>query len=138
VIVANGLAKSALKGRVSVSSGGISVRNREPATQCAIQIAKELGLDLKKHRARAVSQRMLDKNDLILCMTAAHKLHLLHNFENLFEKCFTLAECTSSQEISDPYGGSIDAYRKIATNIQNLLPNLLEFLRKFFHEDLDR
>jgi hypothetical protein len=67
-------------------------------------------------------------------VTTAHKFHLLHNFENLLGKCFTLAECTLSQELADPYKHGIDAYRKIATDMQNMLPNLLEFLAKFFHE----
>jgi protein-tyrosine-phosphatase len=131
-MIADYLDKSALKGSFAISSGGISALNGMFATAQAIQVARELGLNLTKHVAKRISGRMLNKSDLILCMTRAHKFHLLHNFENLFGKCFTLAECTLSQDISDPYGKDIGAYRKMAMDIEKLLPNLLKFLEKFF------
>jgi protein-tyrosine-phosphatase len=138
VIISDYLSMSTMRGRFSLSSAGISARNGDHASGCAVQIAEELGLDLRKHRAKCVTQHMLNGRDLVLCMTTSHKLHLLHNFENLLGKCFTLAECTSSRELTDPYGSGVDTYRMVARDMQNMLPNLLKFLEKFFHENFDR
>ncbi|MDR0595339.1 MAG: hypothetical protein LBF94_01390 [Puniceicoccales bacterium] len=137
-IVADYLEKSALKNKFIVSSGGISAQSGEPAHHYATQIARELGLSLEGHITRKVDRHLLDESDLVLCMTDAHKFLLLHNFEGLLKKCFTLAECVSFYDIGDPYGRGIDAYRKIAADVKNLLPNLMEFLMKFFDESVDR
>ncbi|MDR2435755.1 MAG: hypothetical protein LBD33_00350 [Puniceicoccales bacterium] len=135
-MIADYLRKSTLKNSFAVSTGGISALNGTPATAQAIQVARELGLNLEKHVARRIDGHTLNKSDLILCMTKAHKFHLLHNFENLFGKCFTLAECAPSQDISgdisDPYGGDVGVYREMAMDIGKLLPNLLDFLENFF------
>jgi protein-tyrosine phosphatase len=137
-IIADYLERSALKDKVIVSSGGISAQSGKPAHQYATQIAHELGLSLEGHTTRQVDRHLLDKSDLVLCVTDAHKSLLLHNFEGLLRKCFTLAECVSSDDIGDPYGQGIDAYRKIAADVKNLLPNLMKFLMKFFDESVDR
>ncbi|MDR3273759.1 MAG: hypothetical protein LBS87_00270 [Puniceicoccales bacterium] len=133
VIIADHLSKGALNGSFTVLSGGISAQNKEPASEHAIQTASEIGLSLAKHASKKVNQSLLDKSDLILCMTSAHKFYLLHNFEALQGKCFTLAECTASRDVSDPYGQDIDAYRGIAAHVQKLMPSLANFLTKFFH-----
>jgi protein-tyrosine phosphatase len=132
VIIADYQSRNALNDNFIVLSGGISAQNKEPASKHAIQAAYEFGLDLTGHASKKINQSLLDKSDLILCITNAHKFYLLHNFENLPGKCFTLAECTTSRDIPDPYGQDIDAYREIAAHMQNLMPSLLNFLTKFF------
>jgi protein-tyrosine phosphatase len=131
-MVADHLAKSMLGNACEVSSGGISALDNEPATAHAIQVARELGLNLAKHAARKINGHTLMGSDLILCMTKAHKFYLLHNFKNLLGKCFTLAECASAHDIPDPFGEDLGAYRKMAMDIKNLLPSLVNFLEKFF------
>ncbi|MDR1255844.1 MAG: low molecular weight protein arginine phosphatase [Puniceicoccales bacterium] len=132
VIISDHLKKNAPTSNFSVLSAGVSAQNGEPASKHAAQVASELGLSLDKHAARRVDRNLLKGVDLILCMTGTHKLHLLHNFENLEGKCFTFAECVISQDISDPYGRDIEAYREIAAAIKNSMPDLLSFLKKFF------
>jgi protein-tyrosine-phosphatase len=127
-MTADYLSKSALKNSFTISSGGISALNGTPATVQAIQIARELGLNLMKHVAKGINGCMLNRSDLILWMTKARKFHLLHNFEHLFGKCFTLAKCASSQDISDPYGEDIDVYRKMAMDIRETSSEPAEFL----------
>jgi protein-tyrosine phosphatase len=133
VIIADHLSKSALNGSFAVLSGRISTQNKESASEHAIQTAYEIGLSLAKHASKKVNQSLLDKSDLILCITSAHKFYLLHNFEALQGKCFTFAECTASRDILDPYGQDIDAYRGIAAHVQKLMPSLANCLTKFLH-----
>lgn len=139
-ILNNHISKSILKNKIFVSSGGISAQNGDSASEHAITIAKNLGLDLTNHNSQQVTQQILDKYDLILCVTQRHKMYILHNFNNTSGKCFTLSECTNSDrgDIDDPFGESLDCYVKISNDIENSMPNLIKFLEKFFNEDSHR
>ena len=62
--------------------------------------------------------------DYIITMTMAHKSYLIANgFPS--EKIFTLAEMEGeSSDISDPYGLDLDAYKKTAAEINELVQKI--------------
>ena len=105
-----------------VSSAGVSAFKGQPASPHAITVMGESGLCLLSHRASYVCGESLKDAALVLTMTAGHRAVLLHDYPEVSGKVFTLAEYVGdSQDVADPFGGSVEEYRACATQIRNLL-----------------
>ncbi|MGB7604799.1 MAG: low molecular weight protein arginine phosphatase [Lutisporaceae bacterium] len=118
---------------IHAASGGTAVFGNQGASKNAILAMQELGIDLNAHRSKNVTLQMIDAADLILTMTGNHKIQLLAVKPDAKHKIFTLAEyCTddNSRDISDPFGGDLNTYRKcrdeIADNLKKLIIKLDE------------
>lgn len=116
---------------IHAASGGTAVFGSQGASKNAILAMQELGIDLNAHRSKKVTLQMIDASDLILTMTESHKMQLLAVKPDTKHKIFTLAEyCTddSSRDISDPFGGDLNTYRRcrdeIADNLKKLIIKL--------------
>lgn len=83
------------------------------ASDGALLVAMENGLDLNEHRSRPLTRELVDAADLVLAMGDRHldrvlelggagKAHLLTAFAS---------EGRSQQPIEDPFGGPLSAYR---------------------------
>ncbi len=86
----------------------------------AVKAALELGADIKNHIPRQLTREIIENSSLVLTMTKAHKDSLLG-----FDNVKTLAELAGeSEDISDPYGGSIEVYRKCAKKIKEYIEKI--------------
>lgn len=74
---------------VSAGTGAISGMN---ATQSAIEVMEEEGIDLRHHRAKRLSPEHVQKADLVLTMTLDQKSAVLRMIPSAQNKVFTLAE----------------------------------------------
>ncbi len=99
---------------ITCRSCGLAAFTGDSATEHAVAAAKERGVDISAHRATAVNQYILDETDIMVCMTQAHKNAVMSIRPEL--KVLVPAE-----GISDPYGGSLDVYRKCADEIEQFL-----------------
>jgi len=122
------LLKEALKRRgvedVEVSSAGVSAQADQPASHNAVQAMKEMGLNLKDHRARPLDEVDLS-GALALCMTDKHVL--LTQLIKPGADARLLGEYAGvGGEIPDPYGGSIDQYRKTARALHDAAEKIAE------------
>jgi protein-tyrosine-phosphatase len=118
-----------------VESCGIAAVEGMPASPNAVKVMKEEGIDISSHRARLLSEEIL-KADLILTMTKNHKDYILNKFPETKGRVFVLEEFASGQrgdenvDISDPYGGDEQTYRRVADEIKEKLKNVLARLEK--------
>ena len=96
-----------------VSSAGTSAWNGAPASDGALLVALEHGVDLNNHRARQLSRDIVVEQDVILVMGPHHleraealggegKAHLLTHYA---------AHGSSDRAVSDPFGGDLEVYR---------------------------
>ena len=101
-------------GDVEVASGGTSAWEGAPASDGALLVAMERGLDLSLHRAQQLSRDLMAEQDLILAMGPHHlervealgggrNAHLLSAFASGGER---------SEAIVDPFGGDLELYRE--------------------------
>lgn len=115
---------------VTVSSAGTSAWQNAPASDGALLVAMESGLDLSHHRARVLSRELVEQADLILVMGPHHrervealggesKAHLLTSFATHGK------DCTS---VGDPFGGNLDAYRETFTELRGAIERVMERL----------
>jgi protein-tyrosine-phosphatase len=98
----------------AASAGVVALVDEEIAPNARAALG-EVGIYAKGHRARQVSEEMLEEADLVLTMGPRHSATLHKHFGELPGKVYTLPEYTtgvSSEEgIPDPYGHTMTAYR---------------------------
>ncbi len=120
---------------ITASSAGLSAAEGEKASTYSRLLMKEEGIeDLEHHKARLISQRMVNDTDLILVMTRDHKKQLLELFPDLTGKSFTLKEYTATvclnPDIEDPLGDDIKKYREVLKEIRSCIKKLSIILKE--------
>lgn len=99
---------------VEVASAGTGAWEGAPASDGALLVALERGVDISSHRARAIAPELLAQYDLVLVMSPHH----LERVEALGArgKAFLLTSYathgTSNRAVGDPFGGELEAYRE--------------------------
>jgi protein-tyrosine-phosphatase len=113
---------------LNVSSAGTNAWDNAPATDEALLVGMERGLDLTGHRARKLTPTIVSEADLIFVMTPGHlepvkqmggrgKAHVIDEYAS-----------GATQGISDPYGGDLETYRHTADTLEEELEKLFDRL----------
>lgn len=110
---------------VLIESAGIFANVGGKASENAVKALDEMGIDLTFHETKPITEELIQKSDIILTMTRAHK-ELLKSLAK--DKVFTLKEYASGEDtdIMDPYGGDIEEYKETARQIYDALVDVAE------------
>lgn len=123
--MAEGICRKILSDRkienINCRSCGLAAFTGDSASLNAVTAAAELGADISAHRATATSRYILDETDVAVCMTGRHRAALM----SAEPKCRVLVP---EEEISDPYGGDIDVYRRCAAQLKTYIEKLIDAL----------
>ena len=122
--------------RVDVSSVGTGAWEGEPASEYSVEVAARDGIDLKAHRSRRATPALLRQADLVLVMERSH-LEAVRNLGADSGRTFVISEWPVPGEpdltVSDPFGGSIEAYeecwRRIRRHVRRAAPHVIEAAR---------
>ena len=122
--------------RVEVVSAGTGALEGEPATAFSIAVAAREGVDLSGHRSHGVTREMLQRADLVLGMESSHREAAIHLGASP-ARTFVISEWPTLDDaawvVSDPFGGSIEAYeecwRRIRRHVQRVAPRVAEAAR---------
>ena len=122
--------------RVIVESAGTAAWEGQPATDPSVRVAEASGVDLTGHRSRRVTPEMLRAADLVLVMEPVHRAAVLALGAEP-ERSHLLSAWPEPGEpqlvLSDPFGGSSEAYeecwRRIQRHVERVVPKLREALR---------
>jgi protein-tyrosine-phosphatase len=115
---------------LNVSSAGTNAFDNVPATDEALLVGMERGLDLTGHRSRMLTPEIISDADLVFVMTPSHveqvkqmggrgKVHVIDEY----------ASGAANKGISDPYGGDLEAYRNTADVLEEELERLFDRLQ---------
>ena len=113
-------------------SAGVYARAGSPASANAVQALEELGVDLSGHRSKPLSPGLVESADLIVAMTEGHRFEILQRFPEVGNRVSLLKSFGTSKvpaDIADPFGGSLDIYKKTRDEIDRSLSDLVLFLR---------
>ena len=113
---------------VEVGSAGTNAWDGSSASDGALLVGMERGLDLSEHRARQLDADIIENSDLILVMGPSHlervkdiapntNVHLLGGF--------TSGE-SEGRAVQDPFGGDLTAYRDTFDELERELAHLLD------------
>lgn len=115
---------------VTFASAGTGAYGGAAASEGAVLVALERGLDLSSHQSRPLSPELVEESDLILCMSEHHvasaaalggegKTFLLDDYAS---------SGTTSSSVADPFGQHIEAYRDAANDIERQVAKAVERL----------
>lgn len=117
---------------LEAASAGLSACDGDRISRNAIVTLDSNGVAVKDFHSRRLRPHMLDKADLIIPMTRAHRDRILEmNRENsgklrLLMEFADQAEC----DVPDPFGGDAETYAECFTRMKTALDNLfLELLK---------
>jgi len=129
---------------MEVASAGLAAFAGDTATDQAVEVLREIGIDGAEHRSRKVHPSLLEEYDLILPMTPAHKEQLLDLVPELAGNVFLLKEFAERANpgedpgelvekdygISDPYGQSVEVYRQARAEIDRAVQAIVKYFRE--------
>ncbi len=115
---------------VTVGSAGTSAWDGAPASDGALLVALEHGLDLSGHRARVLTRELVAGADLVLVMSPHHReravvlggesrAHLLTDYAS---------RSTEGRPVLDPFGGDLDTYRQTFVEMHSEITRTLDRL----------
>jgi RpiB/LacA/LacB family sugar-phosphate isomerase len=111
-----------------VASAGLGAMRGSPASAEAVAALDEWGIDLTPHRSQPLTQELVDGADIVVVMTDAHRAEVLRRFSQAADKVDLLTSFGTAGEaddVPDPIGLSVDAYRKIRDDIESAITDFI-------------
>jgi protein-tyrosine phosphatase len=105
-----------------VLSAGVAAGYGSPASEEAIAVAQEWGVDLSGHRSRPINPALLAAADDIIAMTRGHALALQTRYPGVGKVPQLLC---GEADLDDPIGASLEVYRNCARTIVAQLERFL-------------
>lgn len=103
----------------AADSAGLAAMEGAPASAHAVAAMAEVGEDISSHAAKPVTRELLSAADRICCMSESAAAFLR---ESGFDAR------TLGTGISDPYGGTLEDYRRCRDEIAAAIPGAAEGL----------
>lgn len=137
--MAVGLLKHALREKdidekgFRISSAGAFATGNLPASQNAITVMKEIGIDISRHISQPLTSGIVNGSDFIFVMTEVHRLEVLNLLKKrgIFIKLvgeFYPKKGKDILEIPDPIGRPVEVYRKCRDMIKECIPGIIQFI----------
>ena len=114
------------------ASAGTFAAYGHPASENAVLALQELGIDLAGHRSQPLTAELVESADMIVVMTAEHRYRILEDFPAVGNRVFLIKSFGTSRvpaDVSDPFGGSLNTYKRIRDEIDRALSDLILFIR---------
>jgi protein-tyrosine-phosphatase len=125
-------------------SSGLAATDGLAASQTAIEVMNELGIDIKDHRSRELTKELVDAATIILVMTSNQALELKKRFPKARDRVHLLGSfsrdpgsqagggtAAAAKDIPDPVGAGIEIYRRTLSDIAGCLDGLIHYLQSF-------
>jgi protein-tyrosine phosphatase len=121
-------------GRAEVISAGVGAAIGFPATEYAQEAVRIWDADLSAHQSRPVTDKLLERADLILAMTPGHIREILRISRKVADKVFLFKNFPDSSHtgegVEDPIGQSLDRYNQtfveIGEHLGKFLPEIVK------------
>lgn len=110
---------------LEVKSAGLFAVQGSDISPFAKEVLQENDI-VHQHQSTPFTKEVADWADLILTMTKSHKDYIVGQYPDLRHKVFSLKEFVKAEgmDVSDPYGGSIDTYRRTYQELYDLITKL--------------
>ncbi len=138
--MAEGILKSLLppeyRDKIKISSAGTGDFWGMPASDLAIEISEEHGIDISGHRSRGLTRGLMEKANLVLVMAKDHEEFIRFHYPAFRDNVFLLKKFDRNKNIlrrvniEDPIGQGKEIYQKvfdeIYREIERILPRILQ------------
>jgi len=110
----------------SVMSAGVAAMTGGRASEPAVDVMSEIGIDLHSHASQPVTDALTRYADHIFTMTPSHRQAIVLQWPEAAERTHTLSP--DGVNISDPIGGSVERYRQCAEQMKEAITQRLDQL----------
>ncbi len=90
----------------------------------AAAVLAEYGIDSLDFRSRHLTPYLAESCDLIVAMTASHREDILEITPEVSSRIKLLLDFDHGGDVPDPYGGSVDHYRRVFATMKPALDQL--------------
>ncbi len=105
---------------VKVSSAGISANDGDKISENSFLALKKLGYKPYGFKSKKLTAKMINKSDIVICMTREHKKYL-----SGFNNVYSVSEVTDYNDVFDPFGQDINAYIKASLQLEDICNEIL-------------
>ena len=106
---------------VEIFSAGVASASGMEASENAVQVMSEGGVDISGHKSRPLSRDLIEDADLIFTMEDSHKDLILEKVPQASSKTYVL-------NIEDPIGKPMEVYSWVLESLKKRLPEILRLL----------
>ena len=106
-----------------VLSAGVLAFDGGPASDQAVQVSREAGVDISGHRVQRVTPELLGRADYVFVMDHSHLQEVTAASPNVQDRTMLL---DGDREVADPIGAGIEVYRACAKQIASGLRERLQ------------
>ena len=130
-----------LKSRVQILSAGTLGIHGSFASPEAIEVSKEIGVDIRYHSSQGISTQLIEKSHIIFALAEDHLFFLKAQFPEKAGDIYLLKAFDADENqlesltIEDPIGMDLNFYRQCVTSIENeidrILPKLVQLIEAY-------
>lgn len=120
---------------VNVTSAGVFAADGESASVNALKALESVGIDLNGHRSQRLTQDLVDKSLVLICMTQAHRNIIESEYNTQKTGVHLMGKFLKTPhdiDIPDPFGQNLDTYKACRDSLVEAIPNLMDFLKQKF------
>jgi protein-tyrosine-phosphatase len=135
IILQKKIDDAGLSGLIEAASCGLLAMDGHTACQASIEVAAENEMDLSQHRSTSITAQDLRLSNLILTMTPDHRDEIFSYHSPKSDNVYTLKgylrkKPPENETIDDPYGLSLNFYRRIFKEIETEISRIFQELVK--------
>lgn len=139
-VMAEALLKHLLSGhrrRIDVDSAGIDIVPGLESDKFTSQVCSDHGLDISSHRPSQLTQQMLERSDIVLCLAENHRQLILGAYPRFESKVFLLKHFRQNHpvenpSVDDPIGRPLAHYEHCYSEIEEEVKRIAALL---LHEE---
>jgi len=135
VILQKKIDDAGLSGQMEAASCGLLAMDGQEACHASVEVAAENEIDLSRHRSTSITAQDLRLSNLILTMTPDHRDEILYYHSATVDNVYTLKGYLRkippvNEAIDDPYGLTLNFYRRIYKEIEDEISRIFPKLVK--------
>lgn len=113
---------------VEVQSAGTSAWDGAPASDGALLVGMERGLDLSHHRAQMLTRELIKDSDIVLAMGPHHleRIEALGGGARAYLVTDFASRGASNRPVNDPIGGELEVYRTTVDELEHEVRRILD------------
>ncbi|MDD5644527.1 MAG: low molecular weight protein arginine phosphatase [bacterium] len=116
---------------IRADSAGISAFEGFSPSAEAVEIMKNIGIDISSRKTKRLTQELVDSSDMVIVMTASHKREIERKFKTDKKNVKLLKEFGKNgdmnfPDIKDPISMPLGVYRECFNEMKPLIEKLLE------------
>ncbi len=117
---------------IKAISAGVAVVEGSVTSKNSAEVVKQnINLDISSRKAVQINEDMIRKSRLILTMTGYIRDIIKKSFPEFKNRVYTLSEFVSlDQDITDPFGKSINEYKNTYKQLENGISLLINKLKE--------